>query len=213
MADRAAGRTEGNFVVTRVSRAHKVFSDVCLSASADPVARERPRCAAPDLVSTEHLKLRALVRVDSVDSGRDSVYGGVQDARCTRVAESELYHLLVQRGAHGGRETAIDGRPGFIANGRDNDGLGLLREAGGQVEGVRDQLTILDGPDWFRCTSGGIELVVCRGVKEVVLGGHDGVQRQRVQTGRVGDATVEVLCKVAEHFLMNAGREESKVLG
>lgn len=212
VADGAGLSAERNLIVAGVRGANLVLPNVRLAAAPDPITRERPGRAAPDLVRTELLELRTLVGLHAVDRRRNGVQSSLEDARRARVAKGELHKALVERLINRRGEAAVDGRASLVADIREDDGLGLLGEVRGEVERIRDELAVADGPDGLGSTRSGVQLVVGSHVQHVVLSGHDIVERQGVETSRVGYAAVDVLGECAENFLVDVRGQETKVL-
>lgn len=212
VAHGAAALAERNLVVAGVRRADHVLSNVRLPAVADPVPGELPGRAAPDLVRAERLQRGALVGVNTINSGRHGIDGGVQDAVRARGAEGERDELLVEGVVDGVGEPAVDRRTRLVAYGRDNDGLRDLGEGRGRVEGRGDEHVVTDGTDRLRGSSGFVELAVDRLIEKCALTVQDGAQGERTNTSRVASCAVHVVHVSVQKILVHARRQEAEVL-
>lgn len=210
MADDAGLRTEARHVgVARVACAQRVHADVRTPAVAHPVARERPRRAAPDLVRAELLEQWALVCAHvarAVGCGRDGVVGvGKNRVRCAR-AKGQLDEALVV-GRRDSRDAAEDGRGGLVLDVRDQDRLGHRGERRGRVERGRDEAAVLDDADTLACSHRRVERE--RGVEQVILGVKDIVERETVCAVCVRRVAVEEAVEVVLERGVCTSRKEA----
>lgn len=205
-----------NVCVTGVARTDDVQTDVGLASVADPVPREGPGGAAPNLVCTQLLEQRAFVHCRSLRAvrvgvgGRDGVVGIVKDSRGSRLAEGPVDGLLVGANVQIEVDATVDGQSGLVLDVCHQDGFGNGRECRGRVKWAGDEGPVLHQADGFAQAGGLVQRHGC--ANKIVLEAKEVRNTDVVKTRNIGCRTRQQAIEVGLQRLLSGGRKEAIVL-